>query len=143
MNSILNQNPKDILAAVEKLSDGNLKQKNDLEILIEKAIKGNNTSAIEELSFNAKFACSLIKIIQKKEPGNDEAFFKKAIAEYNESINKIKYCLTRLLKDDEFLFTIFTEKYLLLSRECLTNLNNLCRDLSYLKIYLNDLKREE
>lgn len=143
MNPITNQNTKSILDAVEKLSDGHLQQKNDLEILIEKAFKEDNLSILEELAFNAKYAGSLIRIIQKKEPANDEAFIKKAAAEYNESIQKIKNCLTGLLKNDVFLLPIFTEKYLLLSRDCLTNMNNLCNDLGYLKLFFNDLKREE
>ncbi len=143
MIPISNQNTKDIIAAVDKLSAGRLQQKNDLEILIEKAIKEDNLIILEELAFNAKYAGSLIRIIQKKEPVNDEAFLKKAVAEYSGSIQKIKNCLTGLLKNDVFLLPIFSDKYLLLSRQCLTNMNGLCNDLGYLKLFFNDLKRGE
>ena len=142
MNFLSNREIKEIIAGVEKLSDGHLYQKNDLEILIEKAIAGNNVSSLEELAFNAKFTVSLLKIIQKKEPSNDEAFFKKALIEFNEYIQKIKNNINELLQVDEFLLKIFSQKYLLLNQQCLTNLNNLCNDLGYLKLYLNDLKRE-
>lgn len=142
MNSLINKNSAEIITELERLSGGNLFQKDDLEIIIKKALDGNKTVLLEELAFNSKFAGSLLKIIQKKEPSNDEAFFKKAISEYQESLQKIKNGINELIEGDQFVINIFSEKYLRLNRNCLENLNSLCADLGYVKLYLNDLKRE-
>jgi hypothetical protein len=143
LNSLQNKNSKEIISEVERLSGGNLFSRDDLEILLDKSVNGNKFSILEELAFNAKYADSLLKIIQKKEPTNDETFFKKALLEYNDSMQKIKNCITGLLEGDEFLLPIFSDKYLQLSQQCLSNLNEFCGDLGYLKLHLNDLKREE
>jgi hypothetical protein len=43
---------------------------------------------------------------------------------------------------NDFLKAIFKNKYFELSQQGIANLNELCSDLSFLKLYLNDNKRE-
>jgi hypothetical protein len=96
---------------------------------------------LEELSFHAKFSNGLLKVIQRKNPLIDETFFLKASSEYKDSLHEVVNLLEILLKEgSDFIRAIFNEKYLELNQQCLNNLNNLCSDISYLKLYFNDLK---
>ncbi len=130
-----------ILTAVEELSNNHLYFRDDLEILIKIAQQSENLILLEELSFHAKFSNGLLKVIQRKDPIIEEAFLLKASNEYKDSLQKVVKLLEDLLKEgNDFIKTIFKEKYLGLNQQCLLNLNNFCSDLSYLKLYFNDLK---
>ena len=139
-----NELPSDvnkILSEVEKLSNSSLFFRDDLEILIKITQQSGKFLMLEELSFHAKFSNGLLKVIQRKDPVVEKTFLLKASNEYKDSLQKVVKLLEELLKDgSDFIRTIFKEKYLELNQQCLYNLNNLCSDLSYLKLYFNDLK---
>ena len=131
-----------ICNAVEDISLGKLKNKDDLFRIIEIAVKNNKMKLLEELAFHAKFSQGLILIIQKNNSEIEDEYFLKIKAELVESIEKVKKLFEELLTDaSDFLKTIFKEKYFEMSQKGITNLNNLCGDLAYLKLYFNDLKR--
>ncbi len=141
MNTSSALTSQQILTAVDKLASGRLHSINDLERLIELALTNNKLSLLEELSFHAKFSNSLLSIIQKKDSIIDEQYFTKAANEYKESIQKVIFLLKQLLEfSNDFLKSIFNEKYFQLTQECLSNLSALCSDLSLLKLFFNDLK---
>ncbi len=130
-----------ILAEVERLYNKNLYVRDDLEILIKIALQSNKLEMLKELSFNAKFSKGLLKVIQRKDPLIEESFLLKASSEYKDSLQKVIKLLEDLLKgENDFIRNIFKEKYLELNQQCLLNLHKLCSDLSYLKLYFNDLK---
>ena len=130
-----------ILTKAERLSNNNLYFRDDLEILINIAQQKGKLELLEKLSFNAKFLHGLLKVIQRKEKLVEETFVLKASNEYKESLQKVMMLLNDLLKDEnDFIRNIFNDKYLQFNQQCLSNLNNLCSDLSYLKLYFNDLK---
>mgnify|MGYP001561880556 FL=1 len=139
-----NELPSDvnkILSEVEKLSNSSLFFRDDLEILIKITQQSGKFLMLEELSFHAKFSNGLLKVIQRKDPVVEKTFLLKASNEYKDSLQKVVKLLEDLLKEwNDFIRTIFKEKYLELNQQCLYNLNNLCSDLSYLKLYFNDLK---
>lgn len=130
-----------ILTEVGRLSNNRLYFRDDLEILVKITQQNGKYELLEEISFHAKFSNGLLKVIQRKDPVMEETFFLKASSEYKDSLQKVVKLLEELLKDgNDFIRLIFKEKYLELNQKCLSNLNNLCSDLSYLKLYLNDLK---
>jgi TfoX/Sxy family transcriptional regulator of competence genes len=130
-----------ILAGVDRLSNNRLYFRDDLEILVKITQQSGKFLMLEELSFHAKFSNGLLKVIQRKDPVVEETFFLKASSEYKDSLQKVVKLLEDLLKEESnFIRTIFKEKYLELNQQCLSHLNNLCSDLSYLKLYFNDLK---
>ncbi|MFA5804329.1 MAG: hypothetical protein WC879_06765 [Melioribacteraceae bacterium] len=130
-----------ILTEVERLSNNHLYFRDDLEILVKITQQSGKLELLEEISFHAKFSNGLLKVIQRKDPVVEETFLLKASNEYKDSLQKVVKLLEELLKDgSDFIRTIFKEKYLELNQQCLYNLNNLCSDLSYLKLYFNDLK---
>ena len=140
MNNELSANVNIILTEVGRLANNHLYFKDDLEILINIAQQKGKLELLEKLSFNAKFLHGLLKVIQRKEKLVEETFVLKASNEYKESLQKVMMLLNDLLKDEnDFIRNIFNDKYLQFNQQCLSNLNNLCSDLSYLKLYFNDL----
>ncbi|MCX6173308.1 MAG: hypothetical protein NTZ27_00940 [Ignavibacteriales bacterium] len=141
MNHELLPEVNKILTEVDKLSNNRLYFRDDLEILIKIAHQSSKFELLEEISFHAKFSNGLLKVIQRKDPVIEETFLLKASIEYKDSLQKVVKLLEDLLKEgNDFIRTIFKEKYLELNQQYLYNLNNLCSDLSYLKLYFNDLK---
>ncbi|MCL6099989.1 MAG: hypothetical protein M1391_15600 [Bacteroidetes bacterium] len=131
----------EILNAVDKLSGGRINFRDDLERLIDLAASKNKMQLLEEISFNAKFSAGLLNVVQKKNSTVDEEYFIKAVEEYTQVIEKVKNLLSDLISSDsEFIQSVFAEKYFQLSQQSLSNLNLLCFDLSYLKLYFNDVK---
>jgi hypothetical protein len=132
---------REMLSGVEKLADAKIKSREDLEIIINIAVKDEKLASLEEISFHAKVVYGLFKIIQRKEDVADEEFFSKAAEEYKENIVKLKMLLNYLIGDNNsFIKNIFLEKYFQLTQMSLSNLNDLCSDLSYVKLYFNDKK---
>ena len=131
-----------ICNTVEDISRGSLINKEDLRRIIEIALQNKRMDLLEELAFNAKYTQGLVSVIQKQDNKIDDEYFAKVKDELVQSFENVKFLLEELMKlGSDFLSTIFKEKYLELSQQGLFNLNNLCSDLGYLKLYLNDLKR--
>lgn len=143
MNSKSNLTSEEIINRVSELSGNALKQRDDLKLLIDTAVTQDKISLLEELSFHAKFSDGLLRVVQRKNSTIDEEYFLKAIDEYKISIEKVRVILNELLSGaTDFIKLILTEKYLTLSQVSLSNLNSLCFDLSFLKLFFNDLKSE-
>lgn len=133
-----------ILDIIDHLSKGKLNFRDDLGRLIELSIKNDKMKILEDLSFQARYAQGLLKIIQNRDNNIDEEYFAKVQNEFTESIQKIKISIELLLSfSSNFIKEIFIEKYLQMSQVSFSNLNKLCLDLSYLKLYFNDMKREK
>jgi len=131
-----------ICNSVEDIAKGNLNNKEDLLRITELALKNNNLSLLEDLSFHAKFSQGLISIIQKSDNKIDDDYFEKVKAELIKSLEKVKKLFEELLiPANDFLKTIFKEKYLEMTQQSLSNLRDLCNDLGYLKLYFNDVRR--
>ena len=132
---------KSILNKLDELSDGKLKFRDDIEKLVDTAIADNKMKLLEEISFTAKFIQGLLSIIQKKDDTIDPAYFEKAVGEYTEAVSGIKNQLEELISaNSEFYKSIFSAKFFSMTQASLQNLNYLCADLSYLKLFFNDLK---
>lgn len=141
MDPTFNLTTENILTGVKAVAENHLLQPDDLEQLIDTAIRHDKIQLLENLSFHAKFSNGLLRVIQKKDSTIDEEYFLKAVDEYKSSIEKVRIYLEELLsKSSGFIKSILTEKYLQLSQISLTNLNSICSDLSYLKLFFNDLK---
>lgn len=139
-----NLNSEEIIIKVAELAGNNLSQREDLKLLIDTAINWNKIFLLEELSFHAKFSNGLLRVIQRKDNTIDDEYFQKAVDEFQSSIEKVTAILNELLDSaTEFIKSILTEKYLLQSQTSLSNLNSLCSDLSFLKLFFNDLKARD
>ena len=132
-----------IFSNIDRLASGKLFHKEDLLRLIEMTLKNNNLGLLEDLSFQAKFSHGLMQIIKSSDSKVDEEYFSKIKIELTESILKIRSVFEKLIENaDDFIKSIFVEKYLAMTQQSMVNLNNFCSDLGFLKLYLNDLKRK-
>lgn len=131
-----------IIEEVSQLSGSQLYNKDDLQRIIELALTADKLKVLDQLAFQAKFSQGLIKIIQKKETEIKDEYFTTVQKELTENIQKIHSLVRDILSSaSEFIKNIYEEKYFQLTQQSLNNLNNLCCDLGFLKMYLNDLKR--
>ena len=130
---------KEIFQEVYNFSRQKLKQSDDLERLIEISIQSDKLTILEKIAFTAKYLQGLFTIIQRGDKIIDQEIFKKYTAEYSENIEQLKNNLKTILSEgSEFYKKIFEEKYFSLTQSSISNLNNLCYDLSWLKMYLNE-----
>jgi len=130
-----------ICNAVEDLAKGKLKNKEDLLRIIELALSSDKMNKLEELAFLAKFSQGVLRIIQNRDNSFEEEYFNSLKNEYIKSIQEIKTILENLLENaNQFLKTIYKEKFLQLTMQSMNSLNDLCSDLVYLKYYFNDNK---
>lgn len=139
MSDINNISSKEFLEKIYNFSNQKLKQKEDLERLIEISNKNNNFKLLEKTAFTAKYLQGLFNIIQRGDKIIDEEIFAKYTKEYSENIEQIKIYIKNILKDgSNFYKKIFEEKYFELTQISISNLNELCYDLSWVKMYINE-----
>ena len=128
---------------IEELSEGKILEKEDINRIIELSIENDRLDLLEQLSFQAKYISGLIKIIQGRKEDIEEVYFHTLSEELTEGISKVRDFLDRILDyASEFIKNIFHEKFFAMSQHSLNNLKILCEDLSWVKIYLNDVKRK-
>jgi len=130
---------EEIISEVDRLSGGKLNFRDDIESFIRIAAEEGKMETLKEISFYAKFLKSILSILQRKDEIIDGNYLNKAAREYKTNLRKISGLINELLGNgNAFLKGILNEKYFKLSVESLRNLNLLCSDLSYLKLYFND-----
>ncbi|MDP4175584.1 MAG: hypothetical protein Q8933_16535 [Bacteroidota bacterium] len=124
---------------INRFSKGKLKQKEDIERLIDISLEQNKIPLLEEAAFTAKFLYGLLSIIQRGESPIDGEVFSRYMKEYTENLEKLKGDLKEILKEaGSFINEIFTRKYFALSQESLENMHELCHDLNWYKMYVNE-----
>ncbi len=138
------KNSNTILEEIEKLSKGKLNFRDDLERIIDTSLENGNIKALEELSFQARYSQGLLSIVKNRDNKIEDGHFDKIQKEYMDSILRIKSQIELILgSSSEFIRQVFSEKYFEMNQKSMMNLNLLCSDLSFLKLYLNDLKRSD
>lgn len=143
MSETNNNSSKEFFEKVFNFSDQKLKQKEDLERIIEISFQNDKFKLLEKTTFTAKYLQGLFGIIQRGDKIIDEEIFAKYTREYSENIELLKNYLKDLLKgSSDFYRKIFDEKYFTLSQNSVSNLNDLCYDLSWIKMYLNEESAE-
>lgn len=129
---------------VEEFSKGKIQNSEDLNRIIEVIFKENNFELLKELSFTAKYSQGLMTIFQTRSSDIEEDYFEKIKNEYAESIKKIRSDLEVVInQSSSFIQGIFKEKYLGMTHESMSNIKILIEDLSWIKMYLNDKKRQD
>lgn len=135
------KNLEEAIKEIKRLSANKLNFEEDIERILSVSFEKKLIEELENLSFQAKYISGLISIIQRKENFTDESYFNKIKLELTEAFQKLKDELKIITeKFSPFIKNIFEEKYFQLTSESLKNLNRLCEDLTFIKLYLNDLK---
>jgi len=117
-----------------------LKYPEDLKLIFSEASKKNLNDKLEELSFRAKYFIGLTRIIKVKNEEIEKDYYKKVEGELLSAVTAIREILKEIIDGNDFISEIFKKKFFLLTQQSLNNLNLLCSDLSYFKLFLNDLK---
>ena len=127
---------------VDEFAKGKLNNAEDIVRITELVFKAERKDVLEEMSFDAKYAQGLLKIIRGRDNKLEDDYFEKIKAEYTFNVKKVQSHLKKLLDEAKpFLQNIYNEKYFSLTHQGLNNLNMLIDDLSWVKMYLNHLKR--
>ncbi|MBX3008572.1 MAG: hypothetical protein KF816_11185 [Melioribacteraceae bacterium] len=134
-------NVAEILTSIGELSNNKISFKDDVEIILNHSIQTDKIDLLKTLAFEAKYSTGLLRVITQKDKIIDEEYFQKMKSEYTESVRKLREKLAVLLIDaSPFIKEIFEIKFLEMSQTGMMNLNKLCADLSYVKLYFNDQK---
>ncbi|MEW6654916.1 MAG: hypothetical protein AB1394_15790 [Bacteroidota bacterium] len=135
---------ENIIRQVEEQSGQKLRSKEDFSLIVEAALSLQKMDELNELAFQAKFVSGLLSVIKKREAVENDEYFKKIGEEFRRAYEKITKLIQTILENSsDFVKSIFIDKYFHLSQTSLQNLNQLCEDLSLLKLYLNDLKQKK
>ncbi len=132
-----------LILDVEKHNKVFLSLRNDLLILFETCYELKEETLIDDLSFTGKYLHSLINILKRGNDHLDEVALIKVKEEYTSNIKRITSMLEKIiLSIDDKNKDSFYQKYLILNHQSLENISLLCKDLNYVKIYLNDKKHQ-
>lgn len=137
------KNVQEIISAIDVLAKEKLNFREDLGRLIEMAYRNNKMDLLQDLSFQSKYSLGLLKIVQNRDNKIEEEYFSKVQNEFTKSIQKIKSSIESIISSEsDFIKQIFNEKYFEMTQTSFSNLNKLCTDLGFVKLYFNDLKRK-
>lgn len=133
----LSRSTRELLALIVTFSGNRLTRQNDLGALIEVAHRTGRTTALDELSFHAKFISKSYGIM--KRIGKDGEGYDKLLDEFNTSLAKARTLTSTLLGDATAdVETRFAATYLAMTAEALQNFLALLYDLSWYKNWLID-----
>lgn len=143
MNSVdYKKAAEEFCSKINEFAKGKINNAEDLTRIVEIIFKIDKNELLEDLSFSAKYSQGLLKIIQNRSNNIEDEYFERIKVEYTEGVKKVRESLTTILNESSpFIKQIFIDKYLSLTHESLNNLNLLMSDLSWVKMYLNDIKR--
>ncbi len=127
----------EIVDAVDKFSNGSLREKDSLEFLLRTAIENEMMSLIDDIAFHSKFLWRLLSFFQsgRKFEEIDEEVYKSRIFELiNESVEKIRNLIFEIVsKAPQQERETFTSKFLEMNAESFGNFVNLVHDFYWLK----------
>lgn len=134
----------EFITKLQEFSNNRIKNSEDLVRIFDTINKYNLQNQFEDLLFSAKSIVGMLRIIRNKDNSFSDEYFNKIKTELQLStetvINNLKAIST---KTSNFIDQIFNEKYYVLTQENIFNLYSLCEDLNFVKMYLNDLRREK
>lgn len=131
-----------VLEEVEKFVKKPLNKSDDVRIIIESCNAANNYNLFEKLSFTGKYVNGLMHVLKNSKDIPEVSSVEHIKKDLSENLEKV----ISLLKEITLNFSekdklVFDEKYLTLSQNSFTNLQQLIEDLDSIKKYLNYLKR--
>ena len=126
-------------AALDRLSRGTLRRREDLLVLLELAADPAQRSHLDALSFEAKFAVRARRIMERIGP--DGEGYGRISAEWSAALGRIAAEARALLSGAPAATREwFDERYLGLTPGALSELLELCHDLSWYKNWRIDAK---
>ena len=135
-------NTKDLINETEKFLKRNLKQKNDVTIILSSFVSRNKFDEFEKLSFDGKYLNGLFRVLKDSPNLPDVKSVDHIKKDISESIQKMLGKITEITDSvDENEKSVLKKNYLELSQDSMRNLQSLAEDLDDIKKYLNYIKR--
>jgi hypothetical protein len=132
---------------VDVFSDGRLKEKEFVKMLIDVAIQTGRMEVIMDIAFYSKFLWKIFTIIKsgRRIEGTDEIEFKvKLTSQFSEVLEKIHTLIKILVRDfPEDRKGRFIERFLKTTPECFENTMNLIHDFYWVKNWEIEVRRNE
>jgi len=145
----ISESTASLVLDIKKFSGGKLKNEQDISILIEASLTGENKKLFDEMIFTAKYLNGLGKILHSNmtnavqqagtaEDKIDENAEEKIRNEFKQNMIKFTSQISELINnippEDK---KSVEDKYLAMNRTSLVNLTTLIYDLSWVKKYMN------
>ena len=122
---------------------GQLKRKEDLNIIFEEISRNNKEKLLEDLSFTAKYLQGLMRVLKKGAQNPEIKSLEYVKSDYSLNIMKFTTQLKEILSESSGeMKEHFNKTFFELSQEGFQNLSELLSDLDWTKMYLNELKRK-
>lgn len=148
----ISESTANLVLDIKKFSGDKLKNEQDISVLIEASLTGENKKLFDEMIFSAKYLNGLGKILHSNmtnaaqqagtaEDKIDENAEEKIRNEFKQNMIKFTSQISELINDmpSEDKKSI-EDKYLAMNQTSLVNLTNLIYDLSWVKNYFNSKK---
>lgn len=130
-----------VLDEVERFAGRKLQYRADIIVLMELAVSYQQRRMFDDVMFLAKFLKNAHHILQRIGP-NDEGY-PKLSAEFREALEKFTTLVKTIIKEGpEDVKQSFTARFFTLTQQSLTNLLQLAADVSWVKNYTIDTKRQ-
>lgn len=134
----------DFINDVEKFSKDKLKRKAELIRIYEEALKYKNEKLFDDLAFTAKYVQGLMRVVKSGSINPDIKNIDSIKKDFTDNMNKVVLKIRELISSaDENLKIHFEQTYFELSQQGFVNLAELLSDLEWIKIYLNDSRRNQ
>ncbi len=142
--SLTELNSEEFINQLQKFSNNRIKNSEDIIRIFETINKYDLQNQFDDLLFYAKGIVGILRIIRNKDNNFSDEYFNKLKSELHLSTEAVIANLKEIsTQTGNFINQIFTDKYYVLTQENIMNLYSLCEDLNYVKMYLNDLRREK
>ena len=136
----ISQDTYTVVEFLDEFSQGSLRKKNDMQVILELASASFNTEVVTHLSFHGSSVWRIFSVMRKTQPGSES--FVKLEQEFSSSLNEIRVGLLALLDNaDPDISQRFHDIYLGMSGGVARNLTDLAHDLSRFKELQNAGKR--
>lgn len=133
----------DIVEESEKFSEAILNKRNDLILLLDRAIKENKEEVFSELAFTGKYLNGLTKVLNKGQNIPEVESLEHVKKDLADNFNVFKEKLKELISGEgEQILKKYEVEYFSLNHQSFNNLRMLAEDFDKVKVYLNHLKHK-
>ena len=133
----------DIVEESEKFSEAILNKRNDLILLLDRAIKENKEEVFSELAFTGKYLNGLTKVFNKGQNIPEVESLVHVKKDLADNFNVFKEKLKELIsREGEQILKKYEVEYFSLNHQSFNNLRMLAEDFDKVKVYLNHLKHK-
>lgn len=131
----VSQQTINLIENINKFSAKQIKNYNEVSLIIESAVQSNNSAAFNDLIFKAKYVKGLKSVLSNRIVIGDD-FMEKIFKEFNSNLQQFSE-LVKTTSVDEETNKHFSDKYFELNQECVVNLMDLAEDLATCKEFFN------